>query len=97
MNDDTVYLGVRIQNSWDFLRYICNGGAGKGQGERPPQTDIPEDGVPDDESCRPFSRGGGRFGDPTVPVSGPVVMRIPVRRTSGVPPHSISEEPPPLG
>lgn len=70
---------------------------GKDRVNTPPQTDISEDGVPNEESFSSLSRRGGRFSDAIVPVSGPVVMGIPVRRTPGVPLQSIPEELPPLG
>lgn len=63
MYDNSVYLVLRVQNGNNFLRYVRNGGARERHGERPAQTDIPDDRVPDDQCCCPF---GVRFDDPIV-------------------------------
>jgi len=71
-DDDSVYLRVGAQDVWDFLRYICK----EGGGERPSQTDFPEDGVLDDESSGLLSGGNGRSSGPIVPVRCPGVMTL---------------------
>jgi len=92
MNDDPVYLWVRAQDAWDFLRYICNRGTGEGQGEPPPQMNVPEDGFPHDKCHGLLFEGGGQSSGPIVPVRRPGMMPLTVGRTPEVPPHRVPEE-----
>lgn len=97
MNYEPVYLWVRNQDVWDFLQNIHNSGPGEGQGERPPQADVPDDGVADDKRRGPVSEGSSRSVGPVVPVRHPREMGPAMGRTPGVPPHRVPKEPPPLG
>ena len=87
VNNDPVYLRMSGKDALDFLRYVRDCGARKTEGERPPQTDVPDDGIPDNECRGQLSGVSGRFGDPVIPVRRPEV------RAPRVPTHRVPEEP----